>query len=349
MNNRISVSGHSWWTIQNITWPANYNVTNVAIWLDGATHGIVQNNVLDSFVANQSDSDIMWLKQSAGLNDSIIIRNNVFGYSSISTNLQSDIIATEGSTSIIIEGNLLTMRNPDENSHNDIVQTFCGNNCTGKTPPADWIIRYNKFVMDTTSSHNKSFTMVEGMTGTMEIYGNLFLGLSGAGSANGVSLSGPAIFNVYNNTFVAKGSSVNHLVSSGNLVYLKNNIAYAAGNQTLLKYATPNRDHNLWFGTNIPSCLGYVGEICQQDPLFTDFNGDNFSIQLNSPAQDTGVNLGVLYNQYILPGSTWPNPTLRTRPATGPWDIGAYEFASGGTLPPPDTTPPSAPTGVSVN
>ena len=33
---------------------------------------------------------------------------------------------------------------------------------------------------------------------------------------------------------------------------------------------------NLWFGTGIPSCTGFTGEICQKNPMFVDYADGNF-------------------------------------------------------------------------
>ena len=64
-------------------------------------------------------------------------------------------------------------------------------------------------------------------------------------------------------------------------------------------------------------------------------------LQSSSPALGAGINLTSL-------GITTLNSDKagNLRPAIGPWDIGAYQFSSGGT---PDTTPPAAPTNVIVN
>lgn len=43
-----------------------------------------------------------------------------------------------------------------------------------------------------------------------------------------------------------------------------------------------------------------------------------------------------------------PARSVAPRPSSNAWDIGAYQYSSGGTPPPVDTTPPLAPTGVII-
>ena len=95
---------------------------------------------------------------------------------------------------------------------------------------------------------------------------------------------------------------------------------------------TTSRSFNLWFGSSIPSCSGVTGEICGQDPQFTNYSGNDFSLQSTSPAKDTGTNLGAgpagqSFDFGISPNASWPNPAKAQR--IGAWDRGAYEF--GGT------------------
>jgi hypothetical protein len=60
------------------------------------------------------------------------------------------------------------------------------------------------------------------------------------------------------------------------------------------------------------------------NPLFVDFTGNNFRLQVNSPAKDQG---------YSIPSGTWSSPADKdgvSRPQGSGWAIGAYESVVGG-------------------
>ena len=69
------------------------------------------------------------------------------------------------------------------------------------------------------------------------------------------------------------------------------------------------------------------------DPFFV--SASDFHLQSASPAINAGTNVGLTrdYAGTAIPQGSAP-------------DIGAYEYVG---VPPPDTTPPSAPTGVSIS
>ena len=122
---------------------------------------------------------------------------------------------------------------------------------------------------------------------------------------------------------------------------LANNIIYnsSAGNAcTGGGCSSSTRANNLWYGPNIPACV--ATEICGKDPMFTNLSANDLSLQASSPAISVGTNLGVSYNQYPLPGATWPNPPLGTQLGIGNWDLGAVDGATS------TANRPAAPTGV---
>ena len=139
------------------------------------------------------------------------------------------------------------------------------------------------------------------------------------------------VFNIFNNTFVAKSGASNNVLSLQNsgTVNLRNNIIHTVSQTALIAGMTINRDHNIWYGSNIPSCSGKTGEICGQRPRrFKDYANNDFSILSNSPAINAGANLGSLYGKYVAAGASWPNPTLGQRPTSGTWAISAYEYST---------------------
>ena len=336
MDQTIIISGRSWDTIQNVTWQANYNLTPFVIELEHASNIVIQGNFLDSFLANGNTGggDIVWLGSNGGQTDTVDIKNNTFGYSSVSTNVQSDVISTEGATNVIVEGNVLTQRNPDNGQHNDLTQTFCKSApaCPAGTP-ANWTIRYNKYVMNTTATNNKSWCMIENMGGTLLIYNNLFLGLQGDSAGNGCSISGasgspaPQTQVFYGNTFIALNGSMTNLIDCNYDVpcNVENNIVYTtAGSSNALKREVTKRNNNLWYGPASPSCSGFTGEICNEAPSFVNMATNNFSLQAGSPGISAAVNLGSPYNMGVAVGAAWPNPALAAQASGTSWNMGAY-------------------------
>lgn len=143
---------------------------------------------------------------------------------------------------------------------------------------------------------------------------------------------------IYNNTFygitdcAALGLDDN---TSGTII--KNNIFINVINTVDLR---DNPD--TIFASNLCSSTSPVGCTHAGDPLFTNAAAGNFKIEnINSAARNNGVPL------------TWPLDIVGYgRGAGGAWDIGAYEYQEGGTLPfdflVPTPTPVSVAQGSSI-
>jgi hypothetical protein len=320
----FETANKSWWRVQNVTWSTSY--TGSLITITGGSNGVFTGNYADNIQGG------VFIAQYNGtvLPSNITISNNFLRQTTADLgNSQHDIIVTEGSTNVVVEGNYLEMRaaGTGSSAHNDAIQTWQKGGTSGG-PPSNWTIRYNKIVMNSTVANDRSWLMLEGLTGTNNIYSNVFLGLNGAGEANGISIccnASGVVFNIFNNTLVAKNSASNNVfnLSSSGVANLRNNIVYA-GSQTMLTGSmNVVRDHNLWYGSNPPSCSGLTGELCRIDPLFTSLSSNDFSLQTISPVLTAGANLGSAYGKAIAIGATWPNPKLEDRPASGNWTLGA--------------------------
>jgi hypothetical protein len=326
----FTVSDRSWWKIQNVSWASGK--TSQLVIIKGGSNGIFTGNTAD----NVSGDPAVWIAQGAALPNNITISNNFIRTTTSDLgNVQLDIIKTEGSNNVIVEGNYLEMRagGAGSNAHDDVIQTYESGSSSSKGGPSNWTVRYNKIVMNSSASADRSWTMFEHMSGTNNIYGNVFLGLNGAGGANGLNAhndGSSAVFNIVNNTFVSKGTASNNVLnlSGPGQANIRGNIIHTVNQTALTGDMNKTRDHNLWYGNNIPSCSGYTGELCKQDPLFTDYTNNNFSLKSSSPAINAASNLGSPYNWNIAAGSTWPNPTLAQRPASGNWAMSAYEYNS---------------------
>jgi len=142
---------------------------------------------------------------------------------------------------------------------------------------------------------------------------------------------------VYNNTFY--NITLNQIAINAETVAnneVKNNL-FHTGNFTAGHSGIATAQYNAFYnndGAGVPS-----GETGQQnetsDPVVNSAAGD-FTLVAGAKSIGNGADLSAVFTTDIT-GAT------RTT-----WDIGAYAYA-GATPPPSDTTPPAAPTGLSVN
>jgi hypothetical protein len=337
----FSTNNQSWWRIQNCTWSSGATVAIIKI--VGGSNGIFTGANAD----NASGDPIVWLGQFNGAvrPDNITVSNSYLATGATNYgDTQHDIIKTEGSTNVVIEGNYLEMRagGTGASAHDDVIQTYEKGGASGG-PPANWTIRYNWIVMNSTVANDRSWTMLESLSGANYIYGNVFLGIQGAGSANGLCANSNqtgVIFYIYNNTFVAKGSSSNNVLNlaAPGTASITNNIFHLQDQTAITGSMTSRRSYNLWYGSSIPTCSGITGEICNQDPLFADYANNKFFLTAASPAKGTGANLGngptgQALDWGVAPQATWPSPTLVSRAS---WDRGSYQGAM--PLPPSNVT-----------
>jgi len=160
---------------------------------------------------------------------------------------------------------------------------------------------------------------------------------------------------VYNNVWINDLSFKQfypNAIVLGNAPYsvVKNNIFY---NQPYKTISISNDatgievDYNLAYNSDgsTPPCFQTVGWVCQNpvpahdlwkvDPQFVNLNAGDYHLQSSSPCIDAGIDVG-LTSDY----------DGNSRPRGTGYDIGAYEYSGAA---PPDTTPPAAPTGLTVN
>jgi hypothetical protein len=316
----FTVRDRSYWRIQNMKWAPNFKSQLLLVF--GGSNGVFTKNTADGV----SGDPAVYLAQGSTLPNNITV-----SYNSIRTtsddlgNTQMDIIKTEGSTNVVIEGNYLEMRagGAGGNAHDDVIQTYESGSSSSKGNPRDWTIRYNQIVMNSDASADRSWMMLENLGGTINVYGNLFLGLKGASGANGIasnSNESTIVFNFYNNTIVSKPGATNNIfnLQTPGTANLRNNIVYTAGQTLFASNMKTVRDHNLWFGST-PSCSGLTGELCGVNPNFKDYTNNDFSLTQAL----AGVALGAGFNLDILG---------KTRGADGVWDMGAYEFGGAATV-----------------
>ncbi|RYD84930.1 MAG: hypothetical protein EOP84_04085, partial [Verrucomicrobiaceae bacterium] len=339
-------------TIDGFSYTGNSNGTALFTHLNYCTNFVVQNCTVDNvsgFVFGDSKS-----------NGDITIRNN-YVRTSTNTSVQTDIVKIGDASNVMIEGNKLIERAPGATSerHNDIIQCYMkGGSNAGN--PSNWTIRYNWLELDIvgSSSGDTSWLQLEHMAGspTCKIYSNVFLGneANGWSGNNGFGSSNQSrtsTFYVYNNTVIRKkGPDRTIGFITGGTLYSRNNVGMSDADEsgTFIDWAAMTEgggsngwDYNYWYqfdGAN-SNHAGPNGST-SANPLFTNYAGNNFSLQASSPLVGKGdKSIGAEYSKGIASNATWPNPTLVNRTS---WDIGAYVYGGGGgTTPPPvDTTAP---------
>lgn len=136
--------------------------------------------------------------------------------------------------------------------------------------------------------------------------------------------------------------------TAGGTLDIKNNIWYinntVTGTLLVEGSTTLTHDYNIFKGGAASkydslTCAAFknTNDKCDTDALFSNWASYDYRIGINSPAYEGGVDLGASYNQGLSTESTtFPNPTLVTRPQVSKWDVGAYEKVVSS----PDTTPP---------
>ena len=222
------------------------------------------------------------------------------------------------------------------------------------------------YFSSTNGSHITTYVYPEQTGGDISIFNNVFDLTAGdvryQSPDNGIifckSVNSPTMTcRIYNNTFIghAGNSTYNVVVGtdSGGGNIIKNNLMLAQG---LAYYWGGGSDTGNTVDYNVYYQIGTSGwnfnsfaDWQSKGPDAHSKNGLNpsldssFKPQSGSSAIGAGVNLTSL-------GITELNSDKSgtARPASGAWDIGAYQ-SSGGSNPPPDTTPPAAPNGVRVD
>ena len=223
--------------------------------------------------------------------------------------------------------------------------------------PGDNIIVHNNFFKNETRAGGGVHLWGKGSTFSktnIYIYNNIFINdYWGVVAGDGVQN-----LHIYNNTFYNNASNINFEWDGqdGKLgvkdVYIKNNISYSGSGIGMIVGSfnfnnNINSDYNLWYGTTSPIRWGgndySINQFrdnttnedhgLQANPLFISASAFNFHLQSSSPAIDTGVNLHSQGVSQDFDGNS--------RPQSGPFDIGAYEYQSGGLVP---SSTPSSPT-----
>lgn len=236
-------------------------------------------------------------------------------------------------------------------AHNDILQLWG----TGANPacpqPSNIDVHHNMLITEANYDGNFQFIIIGNGTGANKIYGNVFVkkGTDTTGAFIIVGDSHNGSFDIYNNTFVTQSGNPPWYLwlmrsDNSNMTFnMKNNIVYNNQSSSYVigdengnpppGSVTFNHAYNNYYGGGNyylkTSCSSYTSteESCNSNPLFYDYANGDFRIGANSPAYNTGTDLGTSYSQGLSTSSiTFPNHALVRRPQATSWDKGAYEY-----------------------
>jgi hypothetical protein len=184
--------------------------------------------------------------------------------------------------------------------------------------------------------------------------GHIFYGNLVANTANNFAIMGAndrPMNNItaYNNTFVeATETGIRIDVGTGH-VFKNNIVLQSSGTVANISSGTTTCDYNLWSrepdndakGSNDPD---YAAPILEKTSGWSnliggDLDGTEFFLEGDSPAIDTGVNLGSTYENGLITGTDYSSSPIVTVLAkqgdypisTHAWDIGANIYIGGGT------------------
>lgn len=158
------------------------------------------------------------------------------------------------------------------------------------------------------------------------------------------------VYNLSHEPWVLQPKAVNNNCENGTVYFINNTFADWNGNG-VANYGTSTGYYinNHWINITDPGWTGSYTETYKVYQETSTANGQGYtSGNAHRPTKATGATVDTGSDQHTAlsctNGSTCIDILRVPRPQGSAWDIGAYEYISGG-----GTTPPAAPTGLSVN
>lgn len=335
------------WTIQNmfvhVQGDGSYDMRGVGVANWYSSNVTIENNTINDACFG---TDTVYNTGSQAVSN-ILIQNNTISNFNIAIHIASAWSNAAISNVQILNNDLSTALNwddPANSYHHNAVHAYAvhdGTSITGLTIANNYV--HGNW---STEGHNTSAFYVELSPGTgsgLYVYNNLIAPQQYSGGNAFIYCKGDNPLNVYNNTIVGQGATHAYELNGGGII--KNNImsgldrAWTSGTGI-------TADHNIYY--NLSSDAWASGAFAAWQSSGQDANSYVISPNLDgiyhpvsgSQAIDFGTSLSSL-------GITLLNSdrTGVSRPQGSAWDIGAYEYASGGTI----DSPPAAPTGLAVN
>ena len=268
----------------------------------------------------------------------LIVENNTITTDTGTWENQSDGMAIANCESVIVRNNSITLQNDSDIQHNDCIQVWATKD----------IEIYNNYGYQPQYADNQQGIYVEGIytdtdLGTWKVYNNVIHGALGV-CISLAQKNDTAVQHCYNNT--CENTNTTPFRLDGDNVYFKNNIGInsTGSTPTVVSFGSSTQttgriDYNCYYETASGEDIikkgstyytmsewqsaGFGANSINQDPsLDSNYEPDSSS--------DPVVNVGTSLSSHF---TTDKNGT--SRPQGSAWDMGAYEYTSGG-----DTTPP---------
>jgi hypothetical protein len=329
--NYVAISGLA---VRNIT-DAGFSVKDVSAGV------VVQNNSVysgDSGGGNARGYDV---RNSVGQN-AVIVRDNSYS-TPASTKAQTDGIWSSGNNGVVFENNNIVIANTDSTGHSDGIQSYEDTN----------VIFNGNYISHPNGGLNNHGMWISDIApgGTVTVENNVVsmpVGDEMAIAVDNVDSGWTGQADIYNNT--VSGGSRDYEIWNAPLSHLENNIAApAAGGVGVMIYGGDpkpgNINHNLIWAPSATvanvdgrsetwaqwQAQGYDANGVNVDPLFSNAENNDFSLQAGSPAIHAGGTIPSVTDDYA--GSA--------RPQGGAYDIGAYEHTATSSSAPPTASSPS--------
>ena len=338
----ISINNKSYVTVSNL----KIIGAGTAVSIDGSSSNATHNIIIDNcdgemggrFIRIEGYPDL-----TGSYCHDITIRNcDVTTPTDV--NDQTDFIYAQYMGGLTVEGNHVVISNENPNPHCDAIQTYYVDGPV--------IVRNNYFEHADHKTRNSQGIFFENHEGDYYVYNNIVVmpnSLDAKIYWKSSSLNNAHTY-IYSNTVY--GLSGDLIETTDPNAIIKNNILYSTGyqsngstNMLIFNGVSGNNadvSNNLFYDpagnmNNMNSGSNQNG--FEGDPLFTNINARDFTVQTNSPAIDMGADLGSSYNVDMIGTS---------RPQGQSFDAGAYEkiTGGGGNTPPNQATNPNPANGA---
>jgi hypothetical protein len=308
-------------------------------------------NIHDCYITNGGFTGInITCGTSSGLCDNLRIHNcTAWG-------CNWDISINEGSSGVyagsiyiynnICGGNWTWDTGTADNFHHNGIMVFCGP--AGTEQFTNIYIYNNKIGPDLSKAGNDTAWIFIDWNGTGTcfqncwIYNNCLYATNGFGPDGGFITGGAVHMYCLNNSIYGAGTGGGGMggANTGQTTYYSNNIVEGVGSPIGDNSgSTSYSDYNIFYnnsgtfkssgGTPMSYAAwqssGKDAHSIAKNPELNNPSSGDLTLQSNSPAIGAGVNMSSYFTNDIAGNS---------RPSSGAWDIGAYEYALGSSFPP---------------